>query len=65
MTNIIHKIDSKDISVIIQGAITKETDACLRSIRECLPLAEIILSTWEKSIKKLYRKSSTWRYFDC
>lgn len=49
MTNIIHKIDSKDISVIIQGAITKETDACLRSIRECLPLAEIILSTWEKS----------------
>ena len=44
------KIDSKDISVIVQGAIDKEyTPHCLESIRTYLPKAEIILSTWEGS----------------
>lgn len=44
------KIDSKDISVIVQGAIDKEyTSHCLESIRKYLPKAEIILSTWEGS----------------
>lgn len=42
------KIKSKDISVIIQGAIDKEnTKKCLISIRKHLPQAEIILSTWQ------------------
>lgn len=41
-------IDSKDISVVVQGAIDKEnTPKCLASIRKHLPNAEIILSTWE------------------
>ena len=43
-------IDSKDISVIVQGPINKsETPKCLKSIRKYLPDAEIILSTWEGS----------------
>ena len=43
-------IDSKDISVVVQGAIhKKETPECLQSIRKYLPDAEIILSTWENS----------------
>lgn len=43
-------IDSKDISVVVQGAIhKKETKKCLESIRTYLPGAEIILSTWEGS----------------
>ena len=43
-------IDSKDISVVVQGAINKEeTPKCLSSIRKYLPNAEIILSTWEGS----------------
>ena len=50
---------SKDISVIVQGAINKtETKKCLKSIRQFLPEAEIILSTWEgsdvSSLKGLY-----------
>ena len=41
-------IDSKDISVIVQGPINKkETPKCLKSIRKFLPEAEIILSTWQ------------------
>lgn len=41
-------IDSKDISVIVQGAINTEyTQRCIISIRKYLPNAEIILSTWE------------------
>lgn len=41
-------IDSKDISVVVQGAIDKEnTPKCLTSIRKYLPDAEVILSTWE------------------
>ena len=43
-------IDSKDISIIVQGAVkTKETTKCLKSLRKYLPQAEIILSTWEGS----------------
>lgn len=43
-------IDSKDISVVVQGAIDKKnTLKCLKSIRKFLPEAEIILSTWENS----------------
>lgn len=41
-------INSKEISVIVQGPIyKKETPKCLKSIRKYLPDAEIILSTWE------------------
>src|SRR5574344_632380 len=43
-------IKSRDISVVVQGAINKkETSKCLKSIRQFLPDAEIILSTWEDS----------------
>ena len=43
-------LSSKNISVIVQGAINKEeTPKCLKSVREFLPDAEIILSTWEGS----------------
>jgi hypothetical protein len=43
-------ISSKDIAVVVQGAIDeKETAKCLKSIRRYLPDAEIILSTWEGS----------------
>ena len=45
-----NKIKSSEISVIIQGAVTKdETARCIRSIRKYLPHAEIILSTWQDS----------------
>ena len=41
-------INSKDISVIVQGPIDKkETPKCLKSLRKFLPQAEIILSTWQ------------------
>ena len=43
-------INSIDISVVVQGAIDKEnTPKCLKSIREFLPNAKIILSTWKNS----------------
>ena len=42
-------IDLKDISVVVQGAITNYTKLCLESIRKYLPGAEIILSTWDDS----------------
>ena len=43
-------IDSKDISVVVQGAIDKKlTHVTLASIRKHLPKAEIVLSTWEDS----------------
>lgn len=43
-------IKSKDISVVVQGAVDKDyTPLCLYSIRKYLPEAEIILSTWEDS----------------
>ncbi len=44
------KINTSDISVIVQGAVDKKlTPKCLRSIRKYLPSAEIILSTWEET----------------
>ena len=44
------KIKTKDISVIVQGAIDSElTPKCLKSIRKHLRGAQIILSTWEGS----------------
>lgn len=43
----LEKIQSKDISVIIQGAVCKHTKQALLSVRKFLPKAEIILSTWE------------------
>lgn len=43
-------IDSKDISVVVQGAIHPVlTKICLNSIRKALPDSEIILSTWKHS----------------
>lgn len=43
-------IDTKDISVVIQGPINKEeTPKTLKSVRKFLPEAEIILSTWVNS----------------
>ncbi len=43
-------INPADISVIVQGAIDKQnTPHCLGSIRNYLPGAEIILSTWKGS----------------
>lgn len=43
-------IKSKDISVVVQGAISEQyTSNVLKSIRKALPEAEIILSTWENS----------------
>lgn len=43
-------INSKDISIVIQGAIDEEnTPKCIKSIRKQLKDAEIVLSTWENS----------------
>lgn len=43
-------INSAEISVVVQGPISKDNTAtCLRSIRRVLPKSEIILSTWEGS----------------
>lgn len=43
-------INSQDISIIVQGAISKDfTRNVLLSIRRVFPDAEIILSTWENS----------------
>lgn len=45
---VINGIDTQDISVVVQGAVDQYiTPLCLASIREHLPGAEIILSTWE------------------
>lgn len=38
---------SEDISVVVQGALCCHTPAVLNSIRQWLPKAEIILSTWQ------------------
>ena len=40
-------IHSKDISAVVQGAVGKETEKCLASVRKELPDAEIVLSTWK------------------
>lgn len=52
---IINAIDTKDISVVVQGPIDEElTILCLNSVRKYLPDSEIILSTWKNSnIKNL------------
>lgn len=42
-------LDSSKISVVVQGPIVPQTADCLKSIRKYLPLAQIILSTWEYS----------------
>jgi hypothetical protein len=43
-------IESKEISVVVQGAVNvKITEKCIESIRQNLPDAEIILSTWENA----------------
>lgn len=42
-------ISSKDLSVVIQGAVNSETHSCLSSVRKYLPQAQIILSTWKNS----------------
>ena len=43
-------INSKDISVVVQGPISGEiTSKCIKSIRQILPEAEIILSTWKNT----------------
>ena len=43
-------IDYNNISIIVQGAVSKEyTTICLEKLRKYLPGAEIILSTWEGS----------------
>jgi len=42
-------IKFKDISVIVQGAVTSDTKKTFESIREYLPGATIILSTWKES----------------
>lgn len=65
-------IDSSDISVVVQGAISQEiTPKCLRSIREQLPNCEIILSTWQGADitnleydKIILNKDPGARYFD-
>jgi hypothetical protein len=54
-------IQSKDISIVIQGPIDWSIDqnslepitlTCCRNIRSLLPNAEIILSTWKKELTK-------------
>ncbi len=43
-------MDSKDLSVVVQGAISKKhTSLCLKSLRKFLPDSEIILSSWQGS----------------
>ncbi|MDR0467824.1 MAG: WavE lipopolysaccharide synthesis family protein, partial [Campylobacteraceae bacterium] len=39
-------IDLKEISIVVQGAVNEQTPECLKSIREYLPDAEIVLSTY-------------------
>lgn len=40
-------IESKEISVVVQGGISEYTQRCLLSLRKQLPEAQLILSTWE------------------
>lgn len=43
-------INSKDISVVVQGPIdSNETPKALKSVRKFFPAAELIVSTWESS----------------
>lgn len=44
------KIKSREISVVVQGAIdTEKTKRCIKSIRKHLPYAELIISSWRGS----------------
>lgn len=43
-------IAAKDISVLIQGNICRETRECIESIKKFLPEAEIIISTWQQCV---------------
>lgn len=43
-------ISSDQISIVIQGAVGAELTDCIRSARQNLPEAEIILSTWKDSL---------------
>lgn len=40
-------ISSADISVVVQGPVDSKTAKCLKRLRQYLPRAEIILSTWK------------------
>lgn len=42
-------IKSNEISVVIQGPITACTSLCIESVKNILPDAELILSTWKNS----------------
>lgn len=44
---IVNGIDTRDISVIVQGAVGSYISTCLSSVREHLPGAELVLSTWK------------------
>lgn len=42
-----HKIDSNDLSIVVQGKnIPEQTELCLKSLRKYFPQAEIIFSTY-------------------
>ena len=43
------KIDTSEITVVVQGAFVPETKECLESIRHYLPNSKIVLSTWKGS----------------
>lgn len=43
------KIESQDVSVVVQGPIVEGTRRALESVRRVLPRAQVILSTWEGS----------------
>lgn len=44
---IVNGIDTKDISVVVQGAVDKmNTPKCIHSLRKHLPGAQIVLSSW-------------------
>lgn len=40
-------IESREVSVVIQGPVRNATKACFDSVRRILPNAEVIFSTWE------------------
>ena len=50
MSIVANNIDTKDISIVFQGAVAKDiTYKCIQSAKKILPDAEIILSTWKNS----------------
>ena len=42
-------LQSRDVSIVVQGVINEYTKECLLSIRKNFPNAQIILSTWVNS----------------